>query len=167
MAEGTACYARDAGTWILKLSGELRHTLGPALNALLDRVFADPGFERMAIDLSAAESIDSTCLGVLARIGNQAHQASRMPPTIICNNNDINELLLALCFDRLFNLVNADGVIAKNLQAVPVPDTDEGALLAVVLEAHRRLCDMDQRNSNVFSDVVKLMENERKPDGHD
>lgn len=167
MAEGTARYAREGGTWFLELGGELRHTLGPALNALFDRVFADPGFEHMAIDLSAAESIDSTCLGVLARIGNQAVQANRTQPTIISNNNDISELLLALCFDRLFNMVNADGVIAENLQAVPVPDTDEGTLLTLVLEAHRRLCDIDQRNSNVFCDVVSLLENEAKVNGRD
>jgi hypothetical protein len=42
MSEGKARYAQEAGTWIIKLEGEVRHTLAPAVNAVLDRL-RDPG----------------------------------------------------------------------------------------------------------------------------
>lgn len=162
MAEGTARYARESGTWFLKLGGDLRHPLAPALNALLDRAFADPAFEQMAIDLSAAENIDSTCLGILARIGNQAHDRDGPRPVIICNNSDINELLLAVCFDRLFNLVSDAGPVGEQLEPLPAAEADRRAMLELVLEAHRRLCKIDQRNNAVFCDVVRTLEDEAR-----
>lgn len=43
MCEGRARYAHEQGAWFgawfLELSGDVRHTLGPALNALLDQAF--------------------------------------------------------------------------------------------------------------------------------
>jgi len=163
MAEGTARYAREGGTWFLKLAGDLRHPLAPALNALLDRAFADPDFEQVAVDLSGAENIDSTCLGILARIGNQARGGPR--PVIISNNNDINELLLAVCFDRLFSLVGDAGPIGEQLQPVPATPADKDNMLELVLEAHRRLCEIDKHNNAVFCDVVRTLEEEAKQNG--
>jgi len=160
MASGTARYAREGGTWFLQLGGDLRHPLGPALNALLDRAFADPGFEQMVVDLSDAENIDSTCLGILARIGKQARQSGRAQPTIISNNDDISELLLAVCFDRLFTLVNARGLVGERMQPVPAPQTDTAAALELVLAAHRRLCEIDARNHSAFQEVVTALEDE-------
>jgi len=163
MAEGTARYAREGGTWFLKLAGDLRHPLAPALNALLDRAFADPDFKQLVVDLSAAENIDSTCLGILARIGNQARGGT--PPVIISNNNDINELLLAVCFDRLFTVVGDAGPIGEQLEAVPETPVDKDSMLELVLEAHRRLCEIDKNNNAVFCDVVRALEKEARQDG--
>lgn len=162
MAQGSARYARENGTWFIKLGGDLRHTLAPALNTLLDRAFADPGFEQVALDLSDAENIDSTCLGILARIGNQARRDGKPRPVIISDNEDISELLLAVCFDRLFNLVDAAGPFDDSLQPVPAAQADSERMLKLVLEAHRRLCDIDKRNNAVFCDVVSALENEAR-----
>ncbi len=162
MAQGTARYAREGGTWFLKLGGDLRHPLGPALNALLDRAFADPQFEQMVVDVRDAENIDSTCLGILARVANHARHDGGAKPTIVTADDDIRTLLLAVCFDRLFNLVNREGANIGDLQPVPEPDTDADAMLRLILEAHRRLCAIDARTHSAFRDVVSVLEQETK-----
>jgi anti-anti-sigma factor len=163
MAEGTARYAREAGTWFLKLAGDVRHPLGPALNALLDRAFVDKDYRQFVIDLSAAENIDSTCLGVLARIGNRTVEINGPRSTIVSPRADITEALLAVCFDRYFNLVDAAGVPVGD--PLPVVSVDEKKAFTLVLEAHRRLCDLDDRNRTAFSDLVSALAAEAGQDG--
>lgn len=162
MTDGTARYARDGGTWFLKLAGDLRHPLGPALDALLDRAFTDPQFQRVVVDLCDAENIDSTCLGILARIANQARHAGGDRPAIIIGNEDIRTLLLAVCFDRLFTLVDTNGARVGELQPVPAQTADTDALLELILDAHRRLCAIDTRTHAAFRDLVDALQEEAR-----
>jgi anti-anti-sigma factor len=167
MADGTARYAFENGTWFLKLEGDLRHPLGPALNALLDQAFADPRTTQFVIDLSGAESIDSTCLGILARIGNESARRGAAKPTIISPNADINEVLLATCFDLLFRLVTSADVTGDRLHEASPVDGDPDSMLALILEAHRRLCAIDERTHSAFREVVRALEDDLRNRGSD
>jgi anti-anti-sigma factor len=160
MTEGTARYARDGGTWHLKLAGDVRHNLGPALNALLDRALADPDYSQFVVDLSAADNIDSTCLGILARIGNKALEMGGPRPVIVSPSASMKETLLAVCFDRLFNLAETPDATAEGLTSVPAAPVDKDAMLGLVLEAHRRLCQIDERTHNAFQELVAGLEAE-------
>jgi anti-anti-sigma factor len=168
MSDGRARYACENGIWFLNLSGELRHTLSPAVNALLDRAFAAHDTAQFLVDLSDAESIDSTCLGTLARIANWAGDHAAPQPVIVTPNEDITETLRAVCFDRLFDLRGSRPDDAGRLTDVPARDVDAGELSDLILDVHRRLCAIDARNATAFKDVVQALENERapgKPDG--
>lgn len=155
MAAGNARYAQADGIWFFKLAGDLRHTLAPALNAVLDQAFAAPDTAGFVIDLSEAENIDSTCLGILARIGKRT-QATR--PVIVTAGEDIREVLLAVCFDRIFDLVDHSGPGDATLQDLPGASADMAAMRQLVLDAHRRLCDLDERNHKAFRDVIEALE---------
>jgi anti-anti-sigma factor len=157
-AEGSARYVYEDGAWFITLIGQVRHPLGPALNALLDRAFAEPNAQRFVIDLSQADSIDSTCLGVLARIVNQKNDPNAQRPVIITGGEDMSELLLAVCFDRLFDLVeSADGAQGQ-LQMVPSVNMGEEDMLSLLLESHQRLCTIDAKTHAIFKDVVEALE---------
>jgi anti-anti-sigma factor len=160
MAEGTARYAHEGGTWFLKLAGDVRHPLGPALNALLDRAFADPHYTRFAVDLSAAENIDSTCLGILARIANHAAATAGAKSIIISPSEDVAEVLLAVCFDRIFEFVDTPGAVVDGLSPLPPATADQNTMLDLVLDAHRRLCAIDERTHAAFHDLVAALEAE-------
>lgn len=160
MSGGTAGYARERDTWILKLEGDVRHPLSPAINALLDRAFADPELRCFLVDLSEVDAIDSTNLGVLARIANHMAEHGLPRPTLIVPGADIQTVLRSVCFDRIFHVVGETGDTAATLASLPGVETDERAMLALALDAHRRLCAIDDGNREVFRDVVELMERE-------
>jgi anti-anti-sigma regulatory factor len=164
MTDGTARYAHEKGTWIIKLAGDIRHPLGPALNALLDRALGEPGDSRFVIDLAEAENIDSTCLGILARIPNQPTTADGPRPVIITGGGDIAELLLAVCFDRLFDLVDSADAAPSPLVTAPTIAVGREEMLDLLLDSHRRLCAIDARTHAVFRDVVEALENNAR--GH-
>jgi anti-anti-sigma factor len=158
MSEGGARYAQDDGTWILKLSGDVRHPLSPALDALLDHAVADPELQNFVVDLSETETIDSTNLGVLARIANHMSARRLHRPTLVAPRPDVLTLLRAVCFDRIFDIVSGPQGATGPLEDLPSLETDRREALALVLEAHRRLCDIDQKTRDVFRDVVELIE---------
>lgn len=163
MNEGSARYAHEDGTWILRLEGDVRHPLSPAINALLDRAFGDPGLRNFAVDLSKAEAIDSTNLGVLARIANHMTGAGLPRATLVAPGTDILTVLRAVCFDRIFAIVPEGGSIDAALEELPGAHTDQREALEIVLEAHRRLCAIDEGNLDAFRDVVELLERELHP----
>lgn len=158
MSDGEARVARQGGHWFLKLGGDLRHPLGPALNALLDRAFAEPDYSGFLIDVSEAENIDSTCLGILARIGIRARQTGGARPAVLGARTDLREVLEAVCFDQIFHFADADGAAPQGLEPVTQLAAEEAPLLALVLEAHRRLCDLDSRNQEAFRDLLEVLE---------
>jgi anti-anti-sigma factor len=162
MTIGTASYAKDNGTWILRLSGDVRHPLAPSLNALIDRAFEDTSLAHFAIDLSATEAIDSTTLGILARIANHFSGQGFGRPVIISSNADVTEMLRVACFDRLFHIVTENTVVElEQLEPVIELPADEREMLALVLEAHRRLCAIDEQTRAVFQEVVNALESEQ------
>lgn len=162
MSAGRAAYAQDDGIWIIRLRGDVRYTLGPALDALVERMFADPDTRAVSLDLSQAESVDSTCLGILARIATDAGQRLHSKPTLVAKDTALRELLDVMCFDRLFHIVPDAAQTAAALQRVPRARVDERQMLSLVLAAHRRLCDIDQKTRAVFKDVVTALEQDQK-----
>ena len=162
MADGSARYARDAGTWVLQLAGDVRHPLAPALHTLLDRAFEDSALTRCIINLSDAEAIDSTCLGILARIANHLSGNERGKPVIIVPIADVATLLRVICFDRLFHPVAEDPVDPPVLEPVETGAIDEREMFTLILETRRRLCAIDARTHAVFQDVVTALEKEQR-----
>jgi anti-anti-sigma regulatory factor len=160
MVDGRAYYACEDGVWFIKLVGAVRHPLGPALNALLDRAFAAPDSSRFVIDVAEAEMIDSTCLGILTRIATHTAATAGTRPVIITGGGAITKVLLVVCFDRLFDLVESADDTHGQLQAAPAIALDRDEMLALLLDAHRRLCAIDDRTHAVFRDVVEALENE-------
>jgi anti-anti-sigma factor len=164
LTRGSARYAKDAGTWVLQVAGDVRHPMAPALNALLNQAFSDTALTHFVIDLSATEAIDSTCLGILARIANHLSGCGRGKPVIIAPNADIATLLHAVCFDRLFHLIAEAPAPIDRQRLMPVPSQDAGEreMLALILEAHRRLCSIDAHTHAVFQDIATALEKERR-----
>jgi anti-anti-sigma factor len=160
MGTGTAHYAHEDRTWILKLAGDVRHDLAPAVNALLDRAFADPAMRHFLIDLSEAHAIDSTSLGLLARIAHHLSARELPQAVVIAPGIDIQTTLRAVCFDRVFRLVTENAASGAPLEPLTELDASEREVLALVLDAHRRLCAIEARNRDVFRDVIELLERE-------
>jgi anti-anti-sigma factor len=162
MTTGSASYAKDGGTWILRLSGDVRHLIAPSLNALIDHAFEDTELAHFVIDLSATEAIDSTTLGILARIANHFSENGLGRPVIISPNADVTAMLRVACFERLFHIVTETAIDLKHLEPVAKLPADEREMLTLVLEAHRRLCSIDEQTRAVFQDVVTALEAEQR-----
>jgi len=73
MAEGQVFHGTYKGVEVLCYKGEIRHTLCVALDRYINALLTNAHLLGFVIDLSGTESIDSTNLGILARLARSAH----------------------------------------------------------------------------------------------
>ncbi len=160
MATGTIFYARHERAYVLKLIGELRYTLSESFNAFLERLFKQQDFDNILIDLTEAESIDSTMLGLLAKIANFMHGRFDRQAVLVCNNPDINELLDSLGFYGIFTICEQGPGDAAPLQRLSAGTTSRDAMAATILEAHRILSEVNDSNKALFRDLIDALQDE-------
>ena len=159
MTPGKIQFAESEGTYVLKLIGEVRLTLCSSLEEFLDMMFDEPRFKSVIIDLSEAQTIDSTSLGVLAKLSIKANKRFNLVPVLICPQPDITRILLSMGFDRIFIIVKEDQSSGyRSMNELHCEAGCEAATHAQVLDAHRVLMDLNENNRRAFSDLVKQLE---------
>jgi len=132
------------------------------MEKLLDRLFDEPDFDHIVIDLSEMESIDSTHLGVLARIARFSQSQFSRRPVIISNSDHILEILESVGFDSIFHIASdLEGTAVEGIEIEEL-DGDHLRLLRVVLETHRELMRLSRKNQELFKTVEEVTESQMR-----
>ncbi|SDR97204.1 anti-sigma factor antagonist RssC [Pseudomonas oryzae] len=158
MSTGKIQFAEQNGTFVLKFVGEVRLTLCSALDATIERIFGARNFSSIIIDLTETSSIDSTTLGLLAKLSILSRQKIGLLPTLVSTNADISRLLDSMGFEQVFNMVGTPLPCPECLRDLPAQDLSEELVRAKVLEAHRILMGLNEHNREAFSDLVTALE---------
>ncbi len=158
MQTGKLLAAKSKNTYLLKLVGDVRLTLCCTLDQLFEKVFADKEIQSIVIDLTQADNLDSTTLGLLAKIAVKASLAGLHQPSIISSNSDITLLLESMGFRQYFLIMEKPMTSDKDLSEVAQLAGSEEHLRAQVLDAHRTLMAMNDQNKEVFKSVVQALE---------
>lgn len=160
MLKGRILVVDHDGTHVLKFLGDVRLTLCPALDQYLDNIFNSRHFKTILIDLTETQGIDSTSLGMLAKMSIRMKKQMGFVPTLVSVNDNITRVLLSMGFEKVF-------VLVKHLDEDPEPmqELAEGGFsdLSVqqkVLEAHRTLMGMNQKNRQEFKNLVDVLESQ-------
>ncbi len=156
---GKALYAMHNGVYVLKLEGEIRVPLCGTLDSFIERMFHKEALESVLIDLSGTDVIDSTALGLLAKIAIKLRSLRAKKPILISTKPDITRILDTMGFEKIFNIVTEKYPSALRLAEMPRVQCDEGDACEKVLEAHQLLMGLNERNHEVFKDVVVLLQN--------
>lgn len=157
--EGRILYARRADAWVLRFEGAIRYTGAHALDSFLDQLFARHRPASVCVDLRAATSIDSTGIGMLAKIANGLSEAGRAKAVLVSTNPEITELLVNLCLDEVC-LIVSEGDASAATQAIPPTTPSEQAVAGTILEAHRLLSRLSADNRETFRSVVDALASE-------
>ena len=155
-------HAVEHGIYILKFTGEVRLNMCSTLDMIIERMRDDSMFITVVIDLTEASVIDSTTLGLLAKIGIFARKADKILPTIVSTNPDITRLVHSMGFDELFIIVERAFSQIEHLDEVPILTATEEEVREKVLVAHKVLMDLNSRNKESFKDLVRVLEEEQR-----
>ena len=159
MIPGKIQFAERDGTYVLQLVGEVRLTLCSSLEAFLNMMFNEPGFKSVIVDLSEAETIDSTSLGMLAKLSIQSRKKFNQIPVLISPRPDITRILMSMGFERIFVIIhdreNSSDTCMSELEC---ESDGEQSTHARVLDAHRVLMSLNEDNRKAFNDLVKQLE---------
>ena len=159
-ATGRIQYAESGGTFILKFLGDVRLTLSAALDAYIEKVISALHFKSIVIDLTETENIDSTSLGLLAKLSILSSERIGSLPTLVSNQADMLRLLQSMGFEQVFNIVAESTPTDAELKELPAQVLSEEQVRQQVLEAHRLLMDLNEHNRTAFTDLVSSLESD-------
>ncbi|MDE0988643.1 MAG: STAS domain-containing protein [Pseudomonadales bacterium] len=160
---GKILFAEQDGVHVLKFIGEVRLTLGPTISTFLAKLESCDHFQSMIIDLSETETIDSTALGLIAKIGICTREYFDSGASIVSPREDITRVLSSMAMEQVCVITSDDVVTeASGLQELPTEITSEEVLRDQVLDAHKTLMALGDQNFDKFQDLVEVLENEKE-----
>lgn len=158
MASYKILQAERQGIYVLKFIGEIRLNLCSTLDSIIDTMVGDPSFRTVVIDLTETDVIDSTTLGLLAKIALAAQERSNFLPTLISTNPDVTRIVRSMGFEKIFIIVNELASSVEELEEIPLLKASEREVREKVLEAHKVLMSMNSRNREEFKSLVRALE---------
>lgn len=155
-------YSKSEQKYFIKLIGNLRFTSGHDFDSLLNVIFHDPDVKDIMVDMSEADYLDSTILGLLAKTANFMIKKFKRKITVLSINEDINYLLDSIGLSKVFIIVKTCDCTPEMLQKIPNLESSEQENALTILNAHKELVKLNKKNHEVFKDVIKLLEQETK-----
>ncbi|MDZ7686101.1 MAG: STAS domain-containing protein [Gammaproteobacteria bacterium] len=160
-SNGKLLLARRDGVNVLKFRGEIRLALAPTLATFVSQIGSSGEVDSIVIDMSEVACIDSTMLGMLAKVSLRSQEVLSSVPTIISPVEDITRILISMGFDSIFAITGtADGEPPTEGE-LPTQIASDDELCEQVIEAHRVLMSLNQANEDTFRDLVESLENEQ------
>jgi len=164
MPNGHVTHAQKEGFHVLRYFGRVDYMLATSINRFADRMLEKGGVGGLIFDLTEAENLDSTNLGLLARIADRVSKAGGGRSVIVSTSDNINCVLRSMSFDQIFEIVTdpADFSAVSDDEIEAEPQSQE-ELLNTMLDAHRTLVSLSDSDRLQFQDVVACLESELKP----
>ena len=159
MQRGKILVAEHQGAFVIKLIGDVRVTLCVAFDDYLESMLSDGDFQSVIIDLVEAEGIDSTTLGLLAKVSIRAKERYGYRPVIISTNENITRLITSMGFDMVFDIRTEAITYDDSLHALADTASSEEGVRERVLAAHRVLMGLNDDNRARFQELVTTLEN--------
>lgn len=150
--------AEHNGSNVIKLIGDVRLTLCTVLDEYFEDMFSSLDFSSVIVDLTEADNVDSTTLGLLAKLALMAKNRFQFVPVILSTNPDITRVLQSMGFDRVFRIRQHPLSNDQDLGELPQVEGSEGAVKQKVLEAHRVLMGLNDSNKAKFRELVSMLE---------
>ena len=156
--QGRILAAQHDGAYALKIVGDVSVTLCATIDDYLRQMFEDQQFDSVLVDLCEAEGIDSTTLGLLAKLAIRTREKHGFKPVVYSCNSGINRLLRSMAFDRIFEIREETCDDPDSIAEVPAVSRDADTVKEKVIEAHKILMDLSDENRDRFQDLMVVLQ---------
>lgn len=158
MNTGRVLYAVDDGVYVLKFVGDVRLEFGTRIDAFIGVVDGDAVLKDVVVDFSETEHVDSTSLGLLAKLSGVCTRRLGRVPMLVCKDRGMLRFLHTMGFSDVFDIREALPDAPSCTADLPSVAHDEERARQSVLSAHRLLMALNERNAREFRDLVQLLE---------
>lgn len=156
--EGAIYTARIDAIEYIKFKGTIRYSHCSGLEAHIENLFNKKDFEDIAIDMVEARVLDSTALGLLARISIEQNKQTKRKPVILIAEGELLNILNRVCFDQVFNIVLSDSLsTGHNFEQLSNDEDDENKTLQRVVKAHQDLARLADENASLYKDITNAL----------
>lgn len=142
---------------MLKFVGEVRVVMSTTLDNYFSGLYRRGILDAMLVDMSETRSIDSTALGLLAKMSIQLRNRFNVMPTIISPNPDITRILRSMSLDLICKIVSSVPRQQTQYQELKLQMESEASVRDKVIDAHLTLMTMSEQNRLEFQDLVSAL----------
>lgn len=160
MAQNSILFAENDGICFIKFIGSIQYTISSGFDKLVAQIVASKSIKEAIFDVTQATHIDSTNLGLMARVAGPLIEKYNHKPVIICDDTDLNTLFLSMGFEHAFIIVKELESEQPKLSELPAEEQERADQLQMLTVAHRTLMEMNDKNHATFKTVVEMFENE-------
>jgi len=158
---GKILVADHSGVYVIKMQGDVRLTLCIPFDAFIEKILSRDGFYMVLFDLSDAECLDSTTLGLIAKVAVNIQSRKHRKPLAIISDPSIERLFVSMGLDEVCDLIDQpsqDYCQTDNFVNLdPANQNDEEQIKTKVLESHCVLMGLNETNKETFRDLVQAL----------
>jgi len=158
LSAGKIFVSDEQGNYLIKFVGDVRVTLCGSLNHYMETIFGSRDVKKVVVDMLEAEGLDSTTLGLLAKLGLHCRKQYGIDVQVFCQNPSILRTLDCMGFDELFDIFQDVPEISAKLQSITSVNSEVDEIRKQVLEAHKLLVQLNPKNSSEFIDLIRALE---------
>ncbi|MGB0473150.1 MAG: STAS domain-containing protein [Porticoccaceae bacterium] len=161
MSQGKILISDKADHYLLKLVGDVRLTLSGTLNRYMEVLFGQNQVQSVVVDMLDADGVDSTTLGLIAKLGLHCRECYHMNVKLFCKNPSIIRTLECMGFDEIIDIFQqSPNDLDAELRSLDEVPTAVDEVRKQVLEAHKLLLKLNPKNSAEFTDLINALESE-------
>ena len=160
MIEGSILYNIKDGHCFILLVGRITYKISSNFDDFVRQILKKENIDSFLIDLRQTEHIDSTGLGLLAKIAIHSSQNNKDQPIIVSNNEDINIILDSMGFFDVFLIIESFSEFSSHFEDISSTFQINVEKTKTILQAHEALMFLNQKNKDIFQDVVVLLKDE-------
>lgn len=158
MSQGSIFYAMLDNHYVIKFTGEVRLTLCSSLDAHLEKVISSNECEHVLIDVTEAICLDSTTLGLIAKLAIRAKNQGLPVPVLVSTHDDVTRTLLSMGFDQVFVLLDLLPLTQYELIQVPLVQESVEEMQERIIKAHKILMSLNDSNYEAFNSLIAVLE---------
>jgi anti-anti-sigma regulatory factor len=145
---------------MLKFVGDVRVLMSSTLDNYCSGLYRRPILDAMLVDMTETKGIDSTALGLLAKMAIQLRNRFNVIPTIVSTNPDITRTLKSMSFDLIFKIVDKPPAQKTQYNELQTQKESEETVRDKVIDAHLTLMALSEENRLEFQDLVQALKNQ-------
>ena len=161
MSAGKILVSDNQGNYLLKFIGDVRVTLCGSLNRHMETIFGSQDVKKVVVDMLEAEGVDSTTLGLMAKLGMHCRKEYGINVQVFCQNPSILRTLDCMGFDEIFDIIQELPDIDAELHSIESVSSEVDEIRRQVVEAHKLLMQLNPDNSKEFTDLIRALESDQ------
>ena len=159
MSQGQILISDKADDYLIKLVGDVRLTLSGSLTRYMDVLFGNNNVKSVVVDMFDAKAVDSTTLGLIAKLGLHCREYYQMNVKLFCQNPSIIRTLECMSFDEIIDIFQqSPKEFDAELRCLDAVTSEVDEVRQQVLEAHKLLVKLNPKNKAEFTDLINALE---------
>jgi len=158
MKPDTIYVAEHEGVNVIRMIGDVRLTLCLSFDAFIDHVLSQENFKSVVFDLTQARAIDSTTLGLMAKIAILGQRKQHPKPVVISSDAGITRLLVSMGFEDIFDIVDHANLALQADTPLAANTEQEDVIKDTIINAHKTLSQMNDQNEQTFKELISTLE---------